>query len=70
MSYAYMSPEPTPEEIMKRKTFLSIVEGMDLPKHQILTHNYEWIQKYAGVKNATHPKYPQLLEFLNSVLTL
>jgi hypothetical protein len=58
------SPSPTPEEIADRKLFLYLVEGMDLPKARVLTHDYHWIGRYAGVRNSNHPNFESLMEFI------
>lgn len=58
------SPSPTPEELDGRKLFLRLVEGMDLPKHRVLNHDYRWINRNAGIRNANHPNFPALMEFI------
>jgi hypothetical protein len=66
--YPIRSPSPSPEEITKRKHFLFLVEGMDLPKHRVLNHDYEWIYAYGLDKNAAHPKIKKLEDFLKTNL--
>jgi hypothetical protein len=66
--YAIRSPSPSPEELIKRKYFLSLVEGMNLPKDKVLNHNYEWIYAYGLDKNAAHPKIKELEDFLRGNL--
>ncbi len=66
--YPIKSPSPSPEELTKRKYFLSLVEGMNLPTHQILNHNYEWIRAYGIDKNVGHSKIKELEKFLSEVL--
>lgn len=44
--------------------FLRLVEGMDLPKQRVLNHDYHWINRNAGVRNANHPNFPELINFI------
>lgn len=62
--FMMQSPSPTPEELEDRKLFLSLVEGMDLPKHRVLNHDYRWIKRNACFRNANHPKFNELMEFI------
>lgn len=59
-------PSITPEELNMRKTFLLLVEGMDLPKHRVLNHDYRWILRNAGIRNANHLNFNALREFLKA----
>lgn len=59
------SPSPTPEELEDRKLFLSLVEGMDLPKHRVLNHDYHWIKRNAGIRNVNHINFSELMKFIN-----
>lgn len=63
-SYMILSTSATLEELKDRKLFLSLVEGMDLPKHRVLNHDYHWIKRNACIRNANHPKFNELMEFI------
>lgn len=62
--FAMRSPSPTPEELEDRKLFLRLVDGMDLPKHRVLNHDYHWINRNAAIRNANHPNFSELMKFI------
>lgn len=66
--YMMKSPSPTPEELSLRKRFLELVDGMDLPTHRVLTHDYHWIKRNAGIRNSNHPNFQALMEFIKDKL--
>lgn len=56
-----------PEDLVQsddQSIFFSLVEGMDLPKYRVLNHDYRWIKRNACVRNANHPKFNELMEFI------
>jgi hypothetical protein len=63
-SFMMRSPSPTPDELEDRKYFLQLVEGMDLPSHRVLNHDYRWIIRNGAIRNANHPKLNELMEFI------
>lgn len=62
--FAMRSPSLTPEELEDRKLFLRLVNGMDLPKHRVLNHDYHWIIRNAAIRNANHPNFAELMKFI------
>ncbi len=44
--------------------FLRLVEGMDLPTQRVINHDYRWIKRNAGIRNANHPNFPKLMNFI------
>lgn len=44
--------------------FFWMVEGMDLPPKRVQTRDYQWLIRNAGIRNANHPNYNELMEFL------
>lgn len=63
-SFMMKSPSPSAEEIADRLHFLSLVEGMDLPKQRVLNHDYHWILRNAGIRNWAHPRFGELIDFI------
>ena len=66
--YMIRSPSMTTEQTAESKHFRSLADGMDIPKHQVLNNNYEWIYKYALKRNENHSNIKKLTNFLESVL--
>ena len=62
------TPSPTEEEQKTRQKFLSLVEGMNLPKHRVLNYDFEWILMHGLEKNVGHSNFSELGSFLNEIL--